>query len=146
MMLKFNQNKLLDVSRVKKKSNVTSVTLILILHRSSTKYSSLKNRLWIAFLVLREFNRIHKFLFPRIPTELIFYYIEKGATTWYLLSDWSINLVNLSRPNPERREKIKLNFYFYTSLRCLKRIFEGPKCLHKTFWGTTKKYENKNFT
>ena len=34
------------------------------------------------------------------------------------------------RPNPRRREKNELNFY------------EG---LHKTFWGTTKKCENKNY-
>ena len=39
--------------------------------------------------------------------------------------------------------KIKLNFYFYTSLQYLKRFYEGLKGLHKTFWGTTKKCENK---
>ena len=33
--------------------------------------------------------------------------------------------------------KINLNFYFHTSLWCLKG-------LHKTFWGITKKCENKN--
>ena len=33
--------------------------------------------------------------------------------------------------------KINLNFYFHTSSWCLKG-------LHKTFWGTTKKCENKN--
>ena len=32
--------------------------------------------------------------------------------------------------------KIKLNFYFHTSLWCLKKFYEG----------TTKKYENKNIT
>ena len=31
------------------------------------------------------------------------------------------------RPNPGRREKIKLNFYFHTSLRCPKRFYEGLK-------------------
>ena len=30
--------------------------------------------------------------------------------------------VNPSRPNLGRREKIKLHFYFYTSLPCLKRF------------------------
>ena len=39
--------------------------------------------------------------------------------------------------------KIKLNVYFHTSLWCLERIYEG---LHKTFWGTTKKCENKNLS
>ena len=40
--------------------------------------------------------------------------------------------------------KMKLNFYFHTSLWCLKRFCGGLKGLHKTFWGTTKKCENKN--
>ena len=30
-----------------------------------------------------------------------------------------------SRPNRGQSEKIKLNFYFHTSLRCLKRFYEG---------------------
>ena len=33
--------------------------------------------------------------------------------------------LNPSRPNPGRREKIKSNFYFHTSLWCLKRFYEG---------------------
>ena len=41
--------------------------------------------------------------------------------------------VNPSRPNPGRRVKIKLNFYFRTSLWCLKRFHENLKGLHKTF-------------
>ena len=41
--------------------------------------------------------------------------------------------LNLSRPNPGRREKIKLNLYFHTSLRCLKRFYEGlNQALKKT--------------
>ena len=35
--------------------------------------------------------------------------------------------------------KINLNFYFHTCLWCL-------KVLHKTFWGTTKKCENRNLS
>ena len=46
---------------------------------------------------------------------------------------------NLSRPNPRRKEKFKLNFYFHPSLWCLKIFYEGLK-------GTTKKCENKNLT
>ena len=49
---------------------------------------------------------------------------------------------NPSSPNPGRREKVKSNFFFHTSLRCLKRFYEGLK----GFWGTTKKCENKNLT
>ena len=46
---------------------------------------------------------------------------------------------NPSRFNPGRREKIKINFYFHTSLWSLKRFYEG-------LWGTTKKCEDKNLT
>ena len=49
-----------------------------------------------------------------------------------------------SRPDSERREKINLHFYFHTYLWCLKRFYESLKGLHKTFWGTMKKLENKN--
>ena len=38
-----------------------------------------------------------------------------------------------SRPNPRRREKINLNFYFHTSLWCLKRFYESLKGLYKPF-------------
>ena len=54
--------------------------------------------------------------------------------------------INPSRPDPGRREKINLNFYFHTSLWCLKRFCEGLKGLYKTFWDTTKKCENKNLS
>ena len=50
---------------------------------------------------------------------------------------------NPSRPSPGRKEKINLNFRFYTSLWCLERFYEG---LNKTFWGTAKKCENKNLS
>ena len=39
--------------------------------------------------------------------------------------------LNPQRPNPGQGEKIKLNFYFHTSLCCLKKGF--MKALHKTF-------------
>ena len=44
------------------------------------------------------------------------------------------NVLNPFRPNPGRREKIKLNFYFHTYLWCLKRLYEGLKGL-KIFTG-----------
>ena len=55
-------------------------------------------------------------------------------------------LFNPSRTDPGRREKINLNLYFHTSLWCFKRFYEGLKGLHKTFWGTTNKCENKNLS
>ena len=54
--------------------------------------------------------------------------------------------LNTFRSIPGLGEKIKLNLYFQTSLWCLKSFYEGLKGLHKTFWGTTKKCENKNLT
>ena len=60
--------------------------------------------------------------------------------------DFSLIFFNPSRQDTRRSEKIYLNFYFYTSLWGLKRFYEGLKGLHKTFWGTTKKWENKNLT
>ena len=53
--------------------------------------------------------------------------------------------LNVDR-NLGRREKINLNFYFHTSLLGLQRFYDSLKCLHQTFWGITKKYENKNFS
>ena len=37
------------------------------------------------------------------------------------------------RPNPGQKEKIKLNFYFQTSLWCLKRFYEGLMNVSKSF-------------
>ena len=50
--------------------------------------------------------------------------------------------LTLDVPIPDKKKK--LHFYFHTSLWCLRRFYEGLKDLHKTFWGTTKKCENKN--
>ena len=41
--------------------------------------------------------------------------------------------ISPKRPNPGQSEKIKLNFYFRTSLWCLKRFYEGLKGIHNTF-------------
>ena len=58
----------------------------------------------------------------------------------------TVNEFNSACPNHGQRGKIKLNFYFHTSLWCLKSFYEVLKGLHKTFWGTRKKCENKNLT
>ena len=63
---------------------------------------------------------------------------------WKKTSD--MKWVNPSHPDPGQREKINLNFYFYTSMWCLIKFYEGLKDLHKTFCGTTKKCENKNLS
>ena len=39
--------------------------------------------------------------------------------------------VNPYRPNPGQKGKINLNFYFHTSLWCLKRFYEGLLRHHK---------------
>ena len=66
---------------------------------------------------------------------MIFGKTEKGIVTYEILSF-------LMRPS----EKINLNFYFHTSLWCLKKFYEGLKGLLKTFGDTTKKCENKNLS
>ena len=52
---------------------------------------------------------------------------EEVNVSWVssvLVSQW---IFNPSRPNPGRREKSKLDFYFHTSLWCLKRFYECLK-------------------
>ena len=44
------------------------------------------------------------------------------------------------------QRKINVNFYFHTSLWCLKRFYEDLKGLHKTFWDATEKCENENLS
>ena len=41
--------------------------------------------------------------------------------------------INPFCPNPGRKEKINLNFYFQTFLWCLKRFYEGLEGRHITF-------------
>ena len=65
-----------------------------------------------------------------------------GCNLAYFVPIW--NILTLPVPDPGRREKINLNFYFYISLWCLQRFYQGLKGLHKTIWGTEKKCENKN--
>ena len=42
-------------------------------------------------------------------------------------------LINLSRPDSRRSEKINLKFHFHTSLWRRKRFYEDLKGFHKTF-------------
>ena len=69
-------------------------------------------------------------MFARLFVVVVF---KKGALT-------------LPVPIPDEEKKIMLNFYFHTYMWCLKRFYEGLKDLHKTIWGTAKKFENKNLT
>ena len=61
-----------------------------------------------------------------------FYDVFRGYRSGTLVENgwsnfiWSQTLIS-SRPNPGRKEEIKLNFYFQTSLWCLKRFYEGLK-------------------
>ena len=57
----------------------------------------------------------------------ILFWVKLQSWNIFLVSELKILLLNPSRPNPGRREKIKLNFYFHTSLWCLKRFYEGLK-------------------
>ena len=95
------------------------------------------NRFWHADVLFRSWN------LRLLSSSLIFYLICVCVRFCFVVLS---GVSKPSPPNPGRREKIKLNFYFHTSLRCLKRFYEGYKGLHKTFWGTAKKCENKNLT
>ena len=70
---------------------------------------------------------------------------QKLSQSFYI----SFILLTLSAPCISEsciKIKINLNFYFHTSLCCLKRFYEDIKGLHKTFSGTAKKSENKNLS
>ena len=54
----------------------------------------------------------------------------KYPPVFVIMRSWFIKPLH---PDPGRRKKINLNFYFDTSLWCLKRFYEGLNDLHKTF-------------
>ena len=77
---------------------------------------------------------------------MIFQYVSDNYSN-YLNEIFEItSYFNLYRPDPGRKEKNNLNFYFHTSLWCLKRLYEGLKDLHKNFCGTTKKCGNNKLS
>ena len=83
-----------------------------------------------------------------IPTSIMLILLAQVFTLnlkKYIVSKNMLFVLFLTLPVPisDKEKKIKLNFYFLTSLWCLKRFYEGLKGLHKNFWGTTKKCENK---
>ena len=49
--------------------------------------------------------------------------------------------LTFSVPFSKKEKKINLNFYFHTSLWCLKRFYEGLKGFHKTFKAFIKPFE-----
>ena len=71
------------------------------------------------------------------------YLVNKQCAT--ITFTWKL-MLNSSRPDLGRREKINLNFYFHRYLWCLKRFCEGLEGLLETFRGTTDKCENKNLS
>ena len=92
------------------------------------------------WLLLRFGN--YKLISLNLSKILITLKSKKILMPWSSSSSWVHNSLSNSLPNPGQSEKIKLNFYFRTSLWCLKRFYEG---LHKTFWGSAKKREKKKF-
>ena len=69
---------------------------------------------------------------------------SKIKYNWKLQLSMMIQKINNSRPDPGRREKISLIFYFGTSWWYLKTFYNGLTCFHKTFWCSTKECKNKN--
>ena len=77
----------------------------------------------------------------------IFRFLQSGISCAIFRED----LTRPAPPHPCTSEsciKIKINliFYFHTSLWCHKSFYEALKSLHKSFWSTTKKCENKNLS
>ena len=52
---------------------------------------------------------------------------------WMIINILEIDILALPALVPDEQKKINSNFYFHTSLWCLKRFHEGLKGLHKTF-------------
>ena len=129
----------------------------------SVTFSRVRNRRSPATNLIWKLTPTHSYC--NLPRLLIFYRRweenlskKQAPRNWYIISIYNVMTKNCWHPYnnltlnvPCISEncieiKIKLNFYFHTSLRCLKRFHEGLKGLHKTFWDTTKKCENKNST
>ena len=70
------------------------------------------------------------------------YWMLQNAQGYSFYRFW---VINPSRPDPGQREKINLNFYFHTSLWCLKRYFmKGFKVFIKPFKAPQRKVKIKN--
>ena len=79
-----------------------------------------------------------KFLFPRFVSviQLLFcslnvLFSRCFVLTTVLVKKTMICIANPSYLDPERREKIKLNFYFHTFFWCLKRFMKAFKAFIK---------------
>ena len=104
-----------------------------------SKCDQIRSFLWI-WSHLRKKSLIENFIFCAVSC-------LAGMSTVVPLEKLTIILTLLAPCISESCIKIKINsiFHFQTSLWCLKRFYEGFKGLHKTFWGNTKKCENKIF-
>ena len=118
-----------------------------LIYRRQASYITPWIRAWYVFLVNRNLFFSCKFIrtgpallgtkpcFNTFLETAISAFILQVFKTWFSERFVSINsnikALNPSRPNPGRREKIKLNFYFCTSLWCLKRFYEGLSSRHE---------------
>ena len=67
---------------------------------------------------IQVYNEIKKtYLIFDFNSNLFYFHFQEAQIACWLL--------NPSRPNPGRREKIELNFYFPTPLWCFERFYEG---------------------
>ena len=109
-----------------------------------------------SFLFTRKFREYREYF----PKEYLFARKKTTPRSKYFLGnyDWAVG-ISLYISTGElffkgvliygdtwQSEKIMLNFYFCTTLWCLKRFYEGLEGLPKTFSGTTKKCENNKLT
>ena len=85
----------------------------------------------------------------KVAVELICYWywiFKTEPNKWNIVQTYlKKGYLTLLVPIPDEEKKINWNFYFHTSLWCVKRFYEGLIGLHKTLWGNTKKCYKKKF-
>ena len=64
-------------------------------------------------------------IFPLNFVDFLWFSMGSTLTLAYENAIYEMQNVNPSRPDPGQREKINFDFYFYISLWCLKRFYEG---------------------
>ena len=85
------------------------------------KFSCLVVLIWFSW-------HLQKNIFNKSCSKIHFVVEENSETIDQYIFDRKKMTLKASRSNPRRREKINLNFYFDTSLWCLKWFYKGLKC------------------
>ena len=101
-------------------------------HASNLFYTVQQKRGVTSKVLITVPKHIHAFL-VLFPLVLNIFNSNWGQNPKRALILSHLEIINPSCPNPGQREKVKLYFYFHTSLWCLERFYEGLKGPHETF-------------